>query len=280
MTRCPDQETLQGLLDDEPDDGGVSRHVAGCRACQAHLDALTQDGPEASLILAVPVAASTDSRASFLDRMKRSMPAAPSWAGREPRGGPSRRRLPTVPGFEVLRELGRGGMGVVYLARQEGLNRLVALKMLRYGSDGQARERFAQEAEALARLRHPGIVPVHGAGEADGAPYLVLEHVEGGSLGDRLHGDPIPAPEAARLVGTLARAVHHAHRQGIVHRDLKPSNVLLSDGHPKITDFGLAKRLDQPSTRTGHGDVVGTPSYMAPEQAGTEARDVGPATDV
>jgi serine/threonine-protein kinase len=194
----------------------------------------------------------------------------------------ARRVLPRIPGYEVLEELGRGGMGVVYKARQVGFNRVVALKMLLVGAhaDPDLIERFHGEAEAVADLHHPGIVDVYAFGELDGCPYFSLEYLEGGSLADHLGGQPMPPRQAAALVETLAHAVHHAHQQGIIHRDLKPANVLLtSDGQPKITDFGLAKRLEVEG-RTQTGAVLGTPSYMAPEQAEGKTRQMTPATDV
>jgi WD40 repeat protein len=189
----------------------------------------------------------------------------------------------TVPGYEILGELGRGGMGVVYKARQVGLNRLVALKMILAGGHaGEAeRARFRVEAEAVARLQHPNIVQIHDIGESNGHPFFSLEFVEGGTLAEHLGHRPQPPRQAAQLVATLARAVHAAHQAGIVHRDLKPANVLLTaDGTPKIADFGLAKRLDAESRLTRSNAIVGTPSYMAPEQVEAGSRNVGPAADV
>jgi serine/threonine-protein kinase len=188
-----------------------------------------------------------------------------------------------IPGYEVLGELGRGGMGVVYRARQTRLNRLVALKMILAGSHAgeQDRRRFLREAEAVARLQHPNIVQIHEVGEADGHPFFSLELCPGGNLAGKLQGKPLPAREAARLVETLAWAVQAAHEAGLVHRDLKPANVLLAaDGTPKITDFGLAKKLDGGAGLTASGAILGTPSYMAPEQAGNRTKAVGPAADV
>jgi serine/threonine-protein kinase len=191
--------------------------------------------------------------------------------------------LPCIQGFEILEVIGRGGMGVVYKARQVKLNRLVAIKMIWAGADGTdwAQGRFGVEAEAVARLQHPNIVQIHEVGEEGGRPYLVLEYVGGGTLAQTLHGTPLAPQRAAELALTLARAVQHAHGHGIVHRDLKPANVLLTpEGTPRITDFGLAKRLDADLGQTQTGTVLGSPSYMAPEQAEGRTREVGPATDV
>jgi tetratricopeptide (TPR) repeat protein len=187
-------------------------------------------------------------------------------------------RWPCVPGYELLAEVGRGGMGVVYQARQTALKRIVALKL---APDGRGQARFRAEAEAVARLQHPHIVQIHEVAEAGGRPYFCMEFVSGGTLADRLGGTPLLPDQAARLAETLARAMHYAHTQGVIHRDLKPGNVLLTgDGIPKITDFGLAKCLDDDAGRTRHGDVLGTPSYMAPEQAAGRTAVVGPSTDV
>jgi serine/threonine-protein kinase len=204
-------------------------------------------------------------------------PARPHATASETRLAPGSR----FAGYEILGELGRGGMGVVYKARHEGLNRLVALKMIRPGGDLEERARFKAEAEAVARLQHPNIVQIHEVAEHDGRPFLSLEYCGGGSLSDRLDGTPLPPAEAATLIETLARAMGHAHRHGIIHRDLKPANVLLTAaGVPKITDFGLARHLDSDRGLTQTGAVVGTPSYMAPEQASGRRQDVGSAADV
>jgi WD40 repeat protein/serine/threonine protein kinase len=216
-----------------------------------------------------------------------------------------------VPGYELLGELGRGGMGVVYRARHLGLNRVVALKMVLAGAHarGADLQRFRAEAEAIARLQHPNVVQVYDVGEANGLPYLSLE-LCAGSLADRLDGTPWPPKPAAELVETLARAVHAAHKAGVLHRDIKPANVLIAGSRQqaagseenssallptagcllpadvKITDFGLAKRLDGSGAGpTVTGAILGTPSYMAPEQAGRTSGDgksgaVGPAIDV
>jgi tetratricopeptide (TPR) repeat protein/Leucine-rich repeat (LRR) protein/tRNA A-37 threonylcarbamoyl transferase component Bud32 len=189
---------------------------------------------------------------------------------------------PSLPGYEVLGELGRGAMGVVYKARHISLQREVALKMILAGNYArdQDRARFLAEARAIARLQHPNIVAVHEIGEHEGRPFFSLEFCPGGGLDRKLAGTPQPPRDAARLVEVLARAVETAHQAGIVHRDLKPANVLIArDGAPKVTDFGLAKRLEEQGL-TGTGVAVGTPSYMAPEQAQGKSREVGPAADV
>ena len=190
---------------------------------------------------------------------------------------------PVVPGYEILAELGRGGMGVVYKARQTQLHRLVALKMILSGNQARAVEllRFRAEAEALAQLKHPNIVHIHEIGEHAGAPFFSMEFVEGGSLAQTLDGKVMPPQKAAKMVQLLANAIHAAHLLHIVHRDLKPGNILLQpDGTPKISDFGLAKRLDTGEGLTHSGDILGSPAYMAPEQAGGKVRNIGPETDV
>ncbi|HZU35223.1 MAG TPA: serine/threonine-protein kinase [Gemmataceae bacterium] len=221
-------------------------------------------------------------------------------------GGRALASVPAPPGYEILEELGRGGMGVVYKARHVPINRRVALKMVLAGGHAGPHElnRFRKEAEAIARLEHPHIVRLYDFGDLNGLPYFSMELVDGGNLAHKLGGTPQPAKPAAQLVETLARAIHYAHEQGIIHRDLKPANILLrvqsskvqsskSPGrtlnfelsnleliNPKIADFGLVKRLDVSSVPTQTGAIMGTTSYMAPEQARGETTSIGPATDV
>ncbi len=199
---------------------------------------------------------------------------------REPRGA---RIGPNLPGYEILEVIGRGGMGVVYKALHTRLDRLVALKMVLAGAHASPEElaRFSIESQAVAQLQHPGIVQIYEVGEHDGLPYFSLEFVSGGSLAHKIGGKPQPTREAAGMVHELALAVREAHRRNIIHRDLKPANVLLTpDGRPKITDFGLAKRLDSDSEQTHTGAIMGSPSYMAPEQAWGQTHEIGPRTDV
>jgi serine/threonine protein kinase len=210
--------------------------------------------------------------------------------------------LPVVPGYEIIEQLGRGGMGIVYRARQLGLQRIVALKMILTGFQAGPKDlaRFRAEAAALARLKHPNIVQIYDFGEAAGRPYFAFEFVAGGSLSEHLQGTPQPVGPAAKLVETLARSVHAAHLNGVIHRDLKPANILLRNETqdfspfasrlaslvPMITDFGLAKCIDGDGEGTdlhGHtatGELLGTPSYMAPEQAMVPRHPVGPPADV
>jgi WD40 repeat protein len=191
--------------------------------------------------------------------------------------------LPAVPGYEILSVLGRGGMGVVYRARHLALGRTVALKMILAGGHAGPDDlaRFKLEAEAAAQLQHPGVVQVFEVGEHAGRPYCALEYVEGGSLAELLLKGPLPPRRAAEVVEALAQALQLAHARNVIHRDLKPANVLLTGaGTPKVTDFGLARRLDAEVGHTQTGALLGTPGYMAPEQAAGQVRAVGPAADI
>ena len=253
---------------------------------------------------------------TFNSEMGDELPPPPNSTRRTPASKPPADRfgspvgpLPVIPGYEVLDELGRGGMGIVYRAKHLALNRLVALKVISAAgaSDPDELRRFRDEAEAVAHLQHPNIVQVYEVGEVGesfGRPYLALELVAGGTLAQALAGAPLPAQSAAVLLETLARAVQYAHTQGVIHRDLKPGNILLSKGeggrredgsgaddfppvgllpssfHPKVADFGLAKRIGCDSSQTATGVAVGTPSYMAPEQAAGLGRLIGPACDI
>ncbi|HEV3237974.1 MAG TPA: protein kinase [Gemmataceae bacterium] len=271
----------------------VERHLGACETCRGVLETTN-----------------LEDSVTFLFRSVGSNPGNGVQSSGKCEPIPPRLQL----GFEILEEIGHGGMGVVYKARQKGLNRLVALKQMRAGLHAEPKElaRFRREAETAARLHHPNIVAVHDVGDQDGQPYLVMEFVEGISLAQRLGQSTLSPEKAAELVETLARAMDYAHGQGVVHRDLKPSNILLSPisrlqnadlegiqstlGNspkttqplalstqhflPKISDFGLAKRLDVQESHTQTGAILGTPGYMAPEQALGKAGEIGPAVDI
>jgi serine/threonine protein kinase len=271
------ERAFAALVRDERDDQGVVAHVEGCPVCQSRLEALMADG-NYSPRGGQPPEAGRESRPSASDQTSEGRSAPDPGEGA---------RVPEVPGYEILGRLGRGGMGVVWKARHRKLNRVVALKMVLAGEHAEPGHlaRFHLEAEAVARLRHPNIVAIYDVGTAGGIPYIALEYLEGGTLEQMAGGGPQPARLAAEVVAALARGVHTAHLAGIVHRDLKPANVLLShaaplaDIVPKVTDFGLAKRLEgQGHTQTGQ--IIGTPAYMAPEQARGESKNVGPAADI
>ena len=207
---------------------------------------------------------------------------------------PPRLTGPMIPGYELLEEIGRGGMGVVYRARHLALGRVVAIKTILSGpSPGrfdvtQLTERLRREAEAIARLSHPHVIQVYEVGTCPTGPFLVMEYLAGGNLAQRLDGQPQPPRVAAAVIATLARAVHAAHCLGLVHRDLKPANILVAEGPEvgleratlKVTDFGLVRRIDEQG-ETGTGQVLGTPGYMPPEQArAVPGQPMGPSVDV
>jgi serine/threonine-protein kinase len=268
VVRCP-----QGHQWAVHPEGGDQQPRASCPVCGARVEGLVDSAIDTLVVNrgsgepALPQAMLTNS------------PPEAAAAAPLPASAPRQ-----VGSYEVLEILGRGGMGIVYKAFQPALKRIVAIKMLlEAAADDSALARFRTEAEAIAQLQHPNIVQIHEIGEHIGRRYLVLEYVDGGTLSRRLsRGLPL-AREAAQMVETLARAMHVAHQLGIIHRDLKPGNILLNhDGQPKISDFGLAKRDHRPGSgpNTQTGEVLGTPSYMAPEQASGQVRLIGPATDV
>ncbi len=327
MPSCPSDETFTGLLADAlttAQRDSLARHVEGCASCQDKLARLTET-PDTEMWRRVghPPQGS-EAEEEVVRRLKRTPPsstghrleqadrtAGDSLQAANPTPVAADSEPPAVPGFEILGELGRGGMAVVYRARQVALQRTVALKMILNGAHAGPKElaRFRAEAAVIARLQHPNIVQVYDVGEAAGRPYFALEFVAGGSLAQHLRGTPQPIRPAAQMVETLARAVHVAHANGVVHRDLKPANILLSDSgvgrgewsknptaaahrsplatnQPKIADFGVARCADGDGEAPGQrdptvtGEILGTPSYMAPEQAATTRQPVGPAADV
>ncbi len=280
MNHCPRLDQLRELLAEEENSAAhaaLESHLDVCAACRKAFQGLVgeMEGPWQRLRQATLPALRTTPGLGFLEDLKKRSPLA-LWDGGA--------AVPlSVPGYELLEKLGQGGMGVVYKARQIDLDRLVALKMIPAGPNGTSveAERFWAEAQAAARLQHPNIVQVYEVGMQKGLPYFSMELVDGGNLAQRLNNTPQPLREAVRLVATLAQAMEASHRQGVVHRDLKPDNVLFTRaGEPKISDFGLAKRLEVSTGHTLEGSIVGTPGYMAPEQAQGKVKEIGPATDV
>lgn len=318
MTSCPSDEQVAGLLADtlsSAEGKALAEHMEDCASCRGKLALLTGAIDSVTSKGAEPPPPDPDAEEEMMRRLNRKPPWLAS-ASMEPRilvpvsvGA----ELPDVPGYQLLEELGRGGMGVVYRARQVGLQRNVALKMILTGTQAGPKDlaRFRTEAEAIARLQHPNIVQIYDVGEARGRPYFVLEFVGGGSLAQHLQGKPQPVRAAAQLIETLARAVQAAHASGVIHRDLKPANILLQPGEararsagemgplppdvvplpssdltPKIADFGVAKCAGGADEEGEHhgatvtGEILGTPNYMAPEQAMVPRQPVGPAADV
>jgi serine/threonine protein kinase/WD40 repeat protein len=348
MSPCPSRQQLQSLLEGAADgslEKTLTDHVEACVACQQALEELTtssllgatntaprpphlarevgrfakpshEAGHSGEKSVDAADSPGEPSRHKLSDlqlhRLRHLLPPGRSTPGVEPSGEPAESQWPAIPGYEVLRELGRGGMAIVYEARQLRLNRRVALKMILAGAHATPEQlvRFCSEGEIVARFRHPNIVQIYEVGTYNCQPFFALELMEGGSLAAAQGGKPLPARIAAGLVETLARTMEYAHRQGIVHRDLNPANILLqtviiaedaverrrnsSDSLPlpspvssalkncipKISDFGLAKHLDHDSRLTQTGHVMGTPSYMAPEQVRGQNDRVGPAADV
>jgi eukaryotic-like serine/threonine-protein kinase len=322
MTPCPTPEHFARYLGRQlapADEREFLDHVARCEQCRLQFDKHLPEHPngpagdahKANLdtLAAITLRAQSQSAAQTPRELRRGAVGL-DWSGPPP----------VVGRYGLLRELGRGGMGVVYLARQESLGRDVALKVLTPGPmpDPSDRLRFKAEAEMAAALHHPNIVQVFEVGEEDGLAYIAMEYVEGGTLAERVGGKPRDPNEAARLLAPLAAAVQHAHEHGVIHRDLKPANILLAGGEarttaadptpkepttstdsrsrgsgtrksavrhpppviPKVSDFGLARRLDRAQRLTVSGTTLGTPGYMAPEQAMGRDGQISPATDV
>jgi WD40 repeat protein/serine/threonine protein kinase len=292
----------------------VSGHLAVCTECCSRIDELAAADPllarlQQSDARRDDALVSPDQRRSAVRAMRRMNAARAAERSEDAASESLTVPVPQQIGdYDILAEVGRGGMGVVYKARHRGIHRLAALKMVLAGEFASHAQgvRFRLEAELAARVQHPNIVQVYEVGSYQGRPFLVLEWVAGGSLADRLDGQPWPPGQTASLIETLARAIHVAHSEGVVHRDLKPANILLKEADarrkagqaapyqpgftadpasgplPKITDFGLARPIEGGLTVTHSGFLVGTPGYMAPEQAAGSGRGalVGPATDI
>ena len=298
MTACPPSDAVaRAAADPEAADAGLLAHVADCPRCRERFDAT--DGTVRFALLSPTEVTPPEETPThrFMDRLKYVVREA---------GQPG--AWPILPGLEIVDEIARGGMGVVYLAKDEKLGRTVAVKMLppEAAPDPDALARLLREAKALAALSHPNVVRLFLAGEVGGRPYLVMEYVPGGTLRQTLRGGPWAEADAVRLIRAVTDATAAAHRLGIIHRDLKPGNILLENAEcgmrnaeskpdssvpdsafriphsaiPKVADFGLARFLDAADGRTATGEVLGTPEYMAPEQALGRADLIGPGTDI
>src|SRR6266853_4120011 len=264
------------------EDGGVRRDtpvmirvIRICRNCGAKVFSDAPEGLCTGCVLEAAVLATDDNGGSPKDNAD-TVPA-------NKKTSRAVELLGELGDYELLEEVGRGGQGVVFRARQKSLNRTVALKVISLGQWASKAhlKRFRLEAEAAARLEHPGIVPIHEAGERDGSCYFSMKFIEGGQLDEVVKRTPISIPHAAELIAKVARTVHYAHEHGILHRDIKPGNILLDvKGEPHLTDFGLARLLESESTVTRTLEVLGTPSYMAPEQAAGDNTKLTSATDV
>jgi len=304
---CPNPAELQQLAQGELTEmeaGPLEEHVLACSTCAERLSGFIANDPVLAMLPHElnPAHAATPTVDALIERLAQTPLSNTSG---EARGAGARQRdsgsdtgvdrrardaekssvggMPVIPGYEVFEEMARGGQAIVFKARHIRLDRLVALKMMRGGAAVGTEEhaRFRREAEAVARLKHPNIVQIHDIGEAASSSYLALEFVSGGTLKQKIATAPQSPEASAALLETLARAMHWAHERGIIHRDLKPHNVLMTEeGTPKIADFGISKRLDQDAGQTSTGAILGTPAYMAPEQAAGGSRSVGRAADI
>ena len=265
------------------------RVIRICRKCGAKIFSSAPEGLCPRCVLKSALGNFPDTVAGVADpgRTASAMPAT----GHDDRASASQHKttaqaaklLGELGDYELLEEIGRGGQGVVFRARQKSLNRTVALKVISLGQWASKAhlKRFRLEAEAAARLEHPGIVPIHEVGERDGSCYFSMKFVEGGQLDEVARRGPLSIRRAVELIAKVARTVHYAHEHGILHRDIKPGNILLdAKGEPHLTDFGLARLVESESSVTQTLDVLGTPSYMAPEQAVGNNAAVSSATDV
>ncbi len=296
---------VAGKLTGEPS-ASIAKHLDTCASCrevyhaQREMPGMNTDGLSHKSDTASPPAARPSDTLPDSGWDSRAVPDQPStqvrfsadgeltsWHHR-PMAAAAEHHPQTASGipfddYELIEEIASGGMGIVYKARQVKLNRLVALKMIKAGqlADDHDVRRFYTEAEAAARLDHPGIVPIYEVGNHQGRHFYSMAFVEGESLEKRISGTPLPAREAADLLKRIAEAIAYAHSQGVIHRDLKPANVLLDEaGQPKVADFGLAKNLQAESDLTHTGMVMGTPSYMPPEQAQGDPARIGPRSDI
>jgi serine/threonine-protein kinase len=288
---CPPREELIAFHRGELPENELERiaaHVTGCGACTTAVTMLSEGdmlrvlrGRSGAPASSEPECALLEARAQAIELRGTGPPTVP-YQGAPSGEGDEQMMLGAIGSYELLEKLGRGGMGIVYKARQVPLNRVVALKVLFPDADEEAMTRFLVEGEAVARLKHPGVVRIFELGEHDGRLFYSMEYFERGTLAGRLAAERLTERQAAEIIAELARALHAVHEAEVIHRDLKPSNVLIADdGSLRLADFGLAKLLDEASvTQTHSHAVIGTAAYMAPEQAAGQSSEVGPAADV
>src|SRR5215472_16250389 len=251
-------------------DSTMIRVIRICRKCGAKIFSDAPEGLCARCVLRTALGNFADVSVAAGDDGGSADDREPNAAGHNKKATRAAELLGELGDYELLEEVGRGGQGVVFRARQKSLNRTVALKVINLGQWASKThlKRFRREAEAAASLEHPGIVPIHEVGERDGSCYFSMKFIEGGQLDEVVKHEPMPIRRAMELVATVARTVYYAHEHGILHRDIKPGNILLDvKDKPHLTDFGLARLVESESTVTRTLEVLGTPSYMAPEQA-------------
>src|SRR5215475_932261 len=261
------------------------RVIRVCRKCGAKIFSDAPRGLCTACVLEAAVGIEPDAVAGVGDpgRVEELLPDAANAAQDTKKLARATKLLGELGEYELLEEIGRGGQGVVFRARQKSLNRIVALKVISLGQWASKAhlKRFRLEAEAAARLEHPGIVPIHEVGERDGSCYFSMKFIEGGQLDEVAKREPMPIRRAAELIAKVARTVHYAHEHGILHRDIKPGNILLdANGEPHLTDFGLVRLVESESSVTRTVDVLGTPSYKSPEQGAGYNTKLTNATDV
>ncbi|MCA8987577.1 MAG: protein kinase, partial [Planctomycetaceae bacterium] len=278
MSACPEQSQLVEWLEaaiGEEDRARIESHISSCPACQQKLEHISAHFEETRTMLHSEQATTRNQLNSELVARIADLLAVP-----QPRTAAPPGDFPKITGYEIQKMIAHGGMGVVYLARQTAANRLVALKLMLHGSTSTQEEvqRFQIESRAAARLTHQYIVPIYEVGTSNGRPFFSMGYVNGSSLKQLLDAGPLPCREAAEIVMQMASAINYAHQEGVLHRDLKPGNILIDrEGRPHLTDFGLAKLAEENEDLTLTGQILGTPSYMAPEQARGDLSQIGPA---
>ncbi|MEM7313584.1 MAG: protein kinase [Planctomycetota bacterium] len=271
ISDCPSDVTWREFLDDlcNPEQRpSLEQHLDDCEHCQTRLESMTAD-PEWKQWMPDNQQVQVDTAVALQDDTTLETKHAPPEIAK-----------PDIPGYTILERIGRGGMGAVYRAHQQGLNRFVAIKVLSTSAEQNPERwvRFRTEAEAAGRLVHPNIIRVFDSGEHNNVPHVVQELAEDGSLASRVKGAPQSTEQTIQWMIPIADAVEHAHQQGVLHRDIKPSNLLFAGDTIKLADFGLAKLTDGQDVTETHGVIV-TPAYMAPEQAVGDRDSIGPGTD-